>query len=380
MIRGKQYVVDATRFRDGSLGTELCGSSGEIRPPEDGELEEYLKQREQSRGFGVSYSNTTEFLNYLRGLKENASSTYISVQVRERVFAVPDAEVTLVGPNGTLTGTTSSDGVANFEGLVPGQYHAGARKEFYETVPDRGPGSLTDVEIPISGACAQARVSLKAVTTVSGLVRSAQGAPVPSLILELQEIRNSPAAQDLPDTIVGRTTTAADGAFRFPSVSPGRYYLGTNLLTYMTTSQIGRTYYPSQRTKDGAVPIEVQFGENTGNLVLTLPDFGPQRNIRICVVDPSGQPVAEAQVKDGFERGMDRQNVGTLGETTTDASGCVVVQGVERVEYVASAILRKPGNPISNMFTDSVHIPPGEGPVEKLLVLKVPPVGTGPKQ
>lgn len=165
--------------------------------------------------------------------------------------------------------------------------------------------------------------------------------------------------------------TNADGRFQFESVSPGRYLLGSNLIG-LNTSSVPETYYPGQRTRNGAIPIEVKLGETVDNLFFTLPDFGGSREIRVCVVDENGKPVASAGISPAFDKtGGDFARLGK--KLTTDETGCIQARGYTRVAYAMYAIIRPPEADIwQTRLSDSVVIDPGEEPVLKVLILKKP--------
>jgi len=168
------------------------------------------------------------------------------------------------------------------------------------------------------------------------------------------------------------TKTDAEGRFSLESVSPGRYLLGSNIIG-LNTSSVPSTYYPRQRSRTAAIPVEVRLGDTVDNLLFTLPDFGELRAIQICVVDENGRPVTSAKIaSDTFHDARD--DSASLGEElTTNETGCVKVQGFTRAAYVVDATIRPPGGDIWQTRTsDSLVIEPGEESVHKILVLGKP--------
>jgi len=175
------------------------------------------------------------------------------------------------------------------------------------------------------------------------------------------------------------TKTNTDGRFLFESVSPGRYFLGSNVIG-LNTSAVPPTYYPGQRTRNGAIPVDVKLGETVDNLLFTLPDFGGPREIQVCVVDEIGKPVPSAGIADELdETGGDFARLGE--KLTTDETGCIKARGYSRAAYAMHAIVRPPGADIWQMrFSDSLVINPGEEPVHQVLILKKPMGSPKPRQ
>jgi len=213
---------------------------------------------------------------------------------------------------------------------------------------------------------------LSAEAEVSGFVRDARGAAIASLQLELISIPKDPLQRLSPNEPWFEAKTDSEGRFRFESVSPGRYYLGANIMDYLRNSSVPRTYYPGQRSRDGAIPIEVKLGEASENLLFTLPDFGPSRVIQLCVVDENGIPARFAGIGDALEKlGDDFANLGE--KLQTDETGCLKAIAYARAAYAVRASLAAPGGDFRQArFSDSVVIPPGDDSVRQVLTLKKP--------
>lgn len=338
--RGKTYVFDVAKQGDGIFVPVICGSSGEL---------------------GSKYS--TEFIDFLRQRKAGKVGTSLNVYVVDRNNPVSDVNVTIIGSKSTRSGKTDATGNTKFANVEPGSYRVQVSREFYEPDPDFRTKESADV---LGGTCAGNIVGLKAQGIVSGLVRDSRGAPMRHLPLELSAVRDQPGFS-IGDWF--STETDEIGVFHFTAVSPGRYYMGTNLLDYSRSASIPRVFYPGSRSRDGAVPVEVALGGSVENLMLTLPDFGPLREIRFLVVDDSGRPISGAVINDAADKDSD---LGALGrDLKTDDKGQLIAHGFEGVHYRVIAVHRN-ADFRQARFSEKVDIAPGKGLFESILVLKAP--------
>ena len=345
LARGHSYLIDAAIGNDNHLSPSTCGTSGE-----------------------VTDESIADVLDYLRRRVHGKVKTSLTVRVTDQYKPVPDVDVTLGGPEGNLRSRTGADGVATFNEIKPAKYRLTASRAHYHA--DTSSRSDDEVDV-LAGTCPSSWVALQAEAAVSGLIRDAKGAPVAALEVELVTSPEDPSEKLSLNKPFFLATTKADGRFLFESVSPGRYLLGSNIIG-QNTSSVPETYYPGQRTRNGAIPIEVKLGETADNLFFTLPDFGGSREIRVCVVDENSKPVASAGISSAFDKtGGDFARLGA--KLTTDATGCIKAQGYTRVAYAMYAIIRQPEADIWQMrLSDSVVIDPGEEPALKVLILKKP--------
>jgi hypothetical protein len=341
--KGHSYLIDAARGDDNHLYPTICGTSGEVTDESIAEVLDYLRQRVQGK-----------------------AKTSLAVSVTDQYKPVPDVDVTITTSGGSLTRRTGADGIAIFDPIKSAKYRVVAAREHYRTDTD----SHTDEEVDVLvGTCATALVALQAEAAVGGFVRDAKGAPVASFPLELISAPENSAKRLSLSEPFFEVKTSTDGRFLFESVSPGRYFLGSNV-EGLNTSPVPPTYYPGQRTRDGAVPIDVKLGETVDNLLFTLPDFGGPREIQVCVVDENGKPVPSAGIASKFdETGGDFASLGE--KLTTNETGCIKARGYTRVAYAINAIVRPPGDDIWQIrLSDSFVINPGEEPVHQVLVLQ----------
>lgn len=342
--RGHSYLIDAVGTDNGGFELRICGASGEVTSEPIAGILEYLRQRRQGK------TDTSLTINVTSGFKP-----------------VRDVEITISSANGRLIRRTGLDGIATFGALKPAKYRVDAILAHYHLDPENR--SDGEVEV-LQGACANSRIAMRAEAEVSGLVRDAKGTRVPFLSLQL--VSENQAGRRFNSEPWLEAETNADGQFRFQEVSPGRYYLGTNIVDYTRTSSMPRTYYAGQRSLQGATPIDVKLGEATENLIFVLPDFGPLRVIQLCVVDEGGAAVTAAGIHDSYEK--TGGEFATLGKMLkTDKTGCVTARGYAQAAYAVIASLAAPGGDFrQTRISDSLIITPGERPIRQVLTLKKP--------
>lgn len=341
--KGHSYLIDAVRGIDNRLSLASCIASDEI-------------------------GSTAGVLEFLRQRSLGKTNTSITVRVTDQSVPVPAVEVTLASSEETFTSNTGPNGLAVFDSVKPARYHISAKREHYQLETSRHANAQVEV---IEGACANSSIPLRPEAEARGLVRDAEGLPVAFLELDLVLFREDPS-KPMPPRQVFHTETNAKGEFRFESVTPGRYYLGTNIVDYLRTSSAPRTYYPGQRHQEGAIPIDVKLGEVSENLLFTLPDFGPPRVIQLCVADENGRPVPSASIgNDIRKKGDDFASLGA--KLQTDETGCVQATGYARASYALYATSASFGSDFrQTRFSESVVVPPGEGSVRQVLSLKKP--------
>jgi hypothetical protein len=209
-------------------------------------------------------------------------------------------------------------------------------------------------------------------------VRDAKGAPVSSLDLVLVTVPDNPADEIALDKPFFLAKTSGDGGFRFESVSPGHYLLGSNVID-LNDSSVPPTFYPGIPERNGAVPIDVELGAEVEGLSFVLPDFGSARNIQVCVVDENGKLVSGATIGTNFsEHGPGEARLGE--KLVTDEVGCLKARGYTRVAYPIQAFHRPPGADWrQSRMSDSIVIPQGEKDVLKVLALGPPALAAKPK-
>lgn len=352
LIRGHSYLIDAARGKDNRYYPVMCGGSAEVGKGYIDDVLDFLKQRAQGK-----------------------TKTSFTVSVIDNHKPVPGVEVAVSGPEGALKGLTGPDGLARFDDIKPAKYRVAVAKAHYH-VDKSGP--VEEEVSVVVGSCAGSWVAVESEASVSGFVRDAKGAPVASLELELITVPENPADRISLNKPFFTTKTGGGGEFRFEAVSPGHYLLGSNVID-LSTSPVPPTFYPGRPERNGAVPIDVEVGSEVAGLAFVLPDFGSLRDIQVCVVDESGNPVPGAGVGTPF--GKSGAGQARLGEKLiTDNSGCVKARGYTRVAYPIRASFLPPGTDWrQSRNSESIMIPPGEDPVVRVLTLGKPLFAPKPK-
>jgi hypothetical protein len=344
LLKGHSYLMDTVKGEDGHLYPEICGASGDMTDGSIADILDFLRQR--ARG------------------KAKAS---LAVRVFDNHQPLSDVDVTITGPAGHLTTRTGADGVAMFEEIKPADYSLNATREHYRLDAEGYSVSVVDV---VAGTCPGAMIELRADSMVQGRVVDSKGEAVSALDLELITAQEDPSERVFVNKPFFLATTDAKGAFVFDSVSPGRYILGSNIIG-LNSSSVPATFYPGQRAREGAYPIEVKLGQTVDGLVFTLPDFGVRREIQVCVVDEKGNPTPGATLTaNNFgHTGGDFARLGK--DLMTDETGCVNALGYTKAAYSVKVIMRPTGGGLLGMrLSDNLVIDPGEEPVHRVLVLK----------
>jgi hypothetical protein len=356
---GKQYLFDTSRGGDGLLYPRMCGQTAEISDP-------FLEK----------------VLEFLRARAHGKTSTSLSVYVTDQYKPLSGATVSLLSGGQRRTGSTDEKGIAEFDAIAAGHYHVLASKDHYHPEEDRPEETFTDV---LSGTCPHKMVGLAAEAGLSGHLLDFQGNPVASLRLYLILMpENSVDSGSRPSGVIPTTKSLDDGTFSFDSVSPGRYLIALDPY-HFNEAKFPRTFYPGVRETLAAAPVEVKLGETTGDVVFRLPDYGPSREITLCVLDEKGNLVANSIISSLNKLKTESAKLGE--KLLTDQSGCVRTSGFASVNYMVQATLPPTPRPTNLLdllrqtrYSEELTIPAGDNlPVHQILVLKPPASSISPK-
>jgi protocatechuate 3,4-dioxygenase beta subunit len=328
LYRGESHLFQVER-RNGVLTLVTCGLKGPID-------QEPVKRA----------------IDYLRRWKAGETHSSVDVFALSSGLRLSDVAVTLSGP-ALYRGTTDSAGKATFERVLPGAYTISVSKHQFERE------AKPIVVAP--GGCPAAWIEMAAKTVVKGTVLDGFGRPFASLSVFLRQL---PSHEREHLILPQKAETDQEGRFEFRHVAPGHYYLGTTLSKHIR-SKVPRWYYPGQQSAEAAIPIEVKLGETIEDLVLTLPDIGSKREIKLCTVDGAGRPLRDAVIEDA---GSDDPGLGGLGTATTDEFGCATLTGYSKVRYkMRAARLGTEATPA--MQAEPLDIPAGGESYFAVLVL-----------
>ena len=208
------------------------------------------------------------------------------------------ATVMLIGPlpdGGVNEATTGDSGDYHVSGLPPGDYFIRFVKSGFfisDARPDAGPPGQSD-RIKIGTESIRLNREMSPLGAVSGRVFGPDSKPAPHVKVE---------AVGLPEPIT--TATDAEGRFVFDHLQPGTY----KLMATPTAAAPKRavpdavrvetvpTYYPSAADLAEAQPVEVRGELEQAGLEIHLQSAQVYK-VRGRVLDDSGQPVKDAQVR-----------------------------------------------------------------------------------
>jgi hypothetical protein len=322
--KGKTYLLELDE-RDGVLIPSTCAIHGPVDSEEIRPVVDYLNAWREGKALTTSL----------------------------RVITSEGARVVVHGPHGRIEDLAGSDGGVTFHDIAPGKYRIETIKDHH--VVDEAAAHHT-VEV-VSGSCPTAFIRMRATASLSGRAVDPNGRPLSNLSLQLAE-----AGQPVSNN----ATTDDEGFFQFGNLIPGSYYLGINISDQIRSSPLPQLYYPGVRSKDIAIPIDIAPGETKTDLILTVPDFGPVREITLCVADKSGRRLPDISIDDvdTYDE-IGRTDYGGLGDLRTEATGCLKTKAFSKVNYRVFAAGAVDGH-LWNSQT--VHIPAGREPFTALLI------------
>jgi carboxypeptidase family protein len=308
---GERWVFYASYDEDSKTWSTggVCGRSRQIKYAANDLL--YLRKlpasAEQTRISGV--------IEYLKSDPEKGTIS----------TAISGVKLKIIGKKRTAEVYTDQNGIYEIYGLPPGEYMIKL-----EALPERIKGDLTDagaeVELMEKG-CAELNFSfhLDAGTSIAGKVRSAEGNPLPNVLLGLQP-KGKRALQ--PWQFV---YTNNQGDYRLENIPPGDYLIVVNgngdISSYAPFS---KAYYPGVLKEANADIVHVAHGDRLEGININISTEATTYTIQGLLLYADKSPVEKGSVR--FK--ADSVEEGTSGEirTQTDAQGrfsLIIRQGLD---------------------------------------------------
>ena len=194
--------------------------------------------------------------------------------------------IRLISSNGSMgyEGATKTGGAFHFENVEPGDYRVEAHRAGYSS-----PSMLTDKEdrtvATLHLAPGEANTGNQFAFTpdgsLAGIVNGPDGEPLPNAVLTLLAVHWEQGSRVY--RAVDVVAAGESGAFHFPSLAPGRYWLhaarpmaGPLQSTLRESAdspdlRIAGRYYPNAAHLEGARAIEVHAGEAVSGIDFKLP-------------------------------------------------------------------------------------------------------------
>jgi hypothetical protein len=270
--QAQRYLVFASRDK----GTEVVSAGG----CSGSRLAKYAAD---DLRFLDAYRNN-QARNFVYGSVVQRDQPYI-LPNKDEDAAVEGATVFLRNDALTLKQETSATGEFRFEGLPAGSYSLSASR-----APYNGDPAPLSISVPAVG-CVQRQLLLQANASISGILRTVDGAPASKMDVELLR-RNALGKWSAYHMFRNRTDDA--GRFRFKELPDGDYLLGYGIGRgrIQIDSAYPTRYYPGVAEQAQATIIHLAPTQFLTNLDFTLAEAQAPRQIRIVVVWPDGSAPA----------------------------------------------------------------------------------------
>ena len=265
---------------------------------------------------------------------------------------VPAARVYLTGLTGPLHKVLEADaaGQAAFDNLPDGQFTLAAEKDGFVrgAFGPAGPSSIIPIALS-HGTQFGATVVIQRVGTIAGLVSDSKGDPTAA---EVRVFRYAGGQGPRRLQVVASSRSTASGAFRFPTMAPGEYFVCARATpTAEATLMPVPACFGGSREPSGAAVVRVIPAEVVGNVTLYLTSE-PGARLQGVLLDANGQPAVSTQIHvvgaidDGF--GTTPLRTGPSGQfsaTLLPGTYNLVVPGAGAMEVTLSA-----GSPSEVLF------------------------------
>lgn len=213
---------------------------------------------------------------------------------------------------------SGADGHFRFEGLAPGRYYlraskAGFSAHFYNPRP--GTPRPAPVEVAAGQKVTRIEMRMLPQAMIGGRILDEDGEPVQRAAVAIHRLEYGSLGRRELQT-AGNMYTSDTGEFRFPALSPGRYYLWARHPGELMDAGVARArdpkaeiefdyapvFYPDSPDLEGALPIDVEAGLEAEGI-----DFRQRRTPafrvrgRVAGHDQPGAPLSLMLMRQGAD-------------------------------------------------------------------------------
>jgi hypothetical protein len=258
---------------------------------------------------------------------------------------VPGARVFLTGLTDSVHRVAEADvsGEARFESLPAGDFDLAAEKNGFARGVFGPSRRVSPIPISVAqGVEFKATIVIQRLGAIQGRVSDEKGDPQTA---EVRLLRYQRGTEVRRLQVVSSSRSSPDGVFRFPSVSPGDYFVCARAIGIREAGTLTPVpaCFGGSREPAGAAALRVSPGDLAGDVNVFV-RYEPPARLQGKVLDPNGQPAASAEVNivpvidDGF--GMTSIRTGISGEfaaTLLPGLYHVVVRGAGSAEVTMTA-------------------------------------------
>lgn len=274
--RGVEYIIYAFNQTSGRLSTGICSPTKRT----ESAAEDLTYFRQLGQAAPVSEIRVTAF--------DPHKSWGNSTAVTRGIAPLPEARVTIEGPNVRRTATTDGNGRHVFDGLPPGEYKVAV------TLDGMMPAGIRPIKVHAKG-CAEVAAALRLERIVSGRILTADGQPAAGV--KVEAVRTRPRHENELPFSADSATTDPNGRYELRGLTTGDYYLGISLSSSPSLENpYTRWFYPGTEQPTAAITIHVSERSERQSFDLTVPARQNPRVIEGVVVWPDGRPAPDVQL------------------------------------------------------------------------------------
>ena len=271
---------------------------------------------------------------------------------------VAGATVEITGAEGSRTASTNEEGRYEVTRLEPGEYRIQTRARGY--IPAQyGQRDVSELgsQLDVRGGRYTTGINLRIepAGSVTGRVFDDRGEGLAGVEVELLAERHLPGG--IRPLGVGFAQTEAQGAFRFPDVLPGDYYVRAYVSPSVRPQRATHgqayvsTFYPGVARSEYGQQLRLSSGQELSGIDFPLAT-SPTRRVSGVVVDPVGALRPRTRV---HLRTMGKNSVDVQYDTNVDSDGRFEVADVVPGDYLISVM--EPGSITSRWMHTTRSLP-----------------------